>query len=640
MNRYAPILRLGAPLIAFFLLQTLANLACLGALGRLGDATLAGVGAANVLYGLVMALLFGFDTGVQALISRATGAGSPSKPGEALASALAASIPLGALIAVGFWGLAPTVLGAILPDKAAVAAGVANARAAAPSLLFLAMTTPANAAWIASGRPGVAFLVTAVTAPVQVALTWLLVLGAGPIAAEGAAGAGWAGTLDTLVGVVLQLFLAFRLRLVPRWAAPSLAGVLEVAAIGWPVSLQQSLLQLGAIIAFAIVAQLGVTQAAIINVLLSLTLAPIQMATGFAGAAATLVGQSMGRGQVDAARRWGWRTAGVGALLTAPLGLLGVFAPEWLLGAFLHDPATLALAVLPTRIAGATVVLDSAGRILSFAFRGAGATKIAAGVPFASFWLIQIPLMGWIGLQLRQGVTGVVLVQTGIVCLDTVLFAWLWSGGVWTRAALAPAGPESVLPTDARRIAILGGAGAGKSTLARRLGEARGLPVIHLDRLVYGPGWTRLGPDQLRARLAAAIASGTWVVDGTYAEASALTLPLADAVLWLDQPTWLRLWRCWRKTRRHRGRPRADRPDGCEERFGWRYIRDVFSFGRWSEALERRLDAQASAPVIRVRGDRGVAALAPQPQLSTVPRRRAAEAPRTAGAAGRSVGAP
>jgi len=640
MHRYAPILRLGAPLIAFFLVQTLANLACLGALGRLGDATLAGVGAANVLYGLVMALLFGFDTGVQALISRATGAGSQGKPGEALASALAASIPLGALIAVGFWMLAPTILGAILPDKAALAAGVANARAAAPSLLFLAMTTPANAAWIASGRPAVAFLVTAVTAPVQVALTWLLVLGAGPIAAEGAAGAGWAGTLDTLVGVFAQLLLAFRLRLVPHWSAPSLTGMLEVAAIGWPVSLQQSLLQLGAIIAFAIVAQLGVAQAAIINVLLSLTLAPIQMATGFAGAAATLVGQSLGRGQADEARRWGWRSAGVGALLTAPLGLLGVLAPEWLLSGFLHDPATLALAVLPTRIAGVTVALDSAGRILSFGFRGAGATKIAAGVPFASFWLIQIPLMWEIGLQLKQGVLGMVLVQSGIVCLDAALFAWLWSGGVWTRAALGPAAPDPVLPPDARRVAILGGGGAGKSTLARQLGEARGLPVIHLDRLVYGPGWMRLGADEVRAHLRVAIEAGAWVVEGTYAEASALTLPAADAVLWLDQPTLLRLWRCWRKTRRHRGRPRADRPDGCEERFGWTYVRDVFTFGRWSKALERRLNAQARTPIIRVRGDRAIAALAPQPQLSTVPRRRAAEAPRTAGAVGRSLGAP
>jgi putative MATE family efflux protein len=640
MSRYSPILRLSTPLIALFLVQTLANLAALAFLGHLGNAVLAGVGAANVLYGVVLALLNGFDTGVQALIARATGAGSKTRPGEALADAWAAAIPLGLLLAVGFWLFVPAALAAMLPDKTAVAAGAAMARAMAPSMLFLALTIPMNAAWVGSGRPSITFLVTVVTATAQVALTWVLVVGVGPFPSLGAAGAGWAGTLDTLVGVFVQLFLAVRLRLVPRWSWPSLGGVLELVGIGWPISLQQSFAQFGGIVAFAIVAQLGVAQAAIINVLLSLTVAPIQMAAGFGVAVATLVGQALGRGDADGARRWGWRTAAVGALLTAPLGLLGVVAPEWLLSGFLHDPATLALAVLPTRIAGVTVALDSAGRILSFAFRGAGATKIAAAAPFVSQWLIQLPLMWWVGLQLRHGVTGVVLVQLGFILLEAAFFAWIWSGSVWTRGALGGRAPAATLPSDARRIAILGGSGSGKSTLARRIGEARGLPVVHLDRLVYGAGWRRLSPEHLRTELAAAIAGGAWVVDGTFQEASTLTLPVADAVLWLDQPTWLRLWRTWGKTRRHRGLPRADRPDGCEEAFGWSYARDVLTFGHWSAHRAAQLSALAGRPIIRVRGDRAIAALLPQPQLSTVPRRRAAEAPRTAGAVGRSVGAP
>jgi adenylate kinase family enzyme len=163
--------------------------------------------------------------------------------------------------------------------------------------------------------------------------------------------------------------------------------------------------------------------------------------------------------------------------------------------------------------------------------------------------------------------------------------------------------PSGAQRPSLRRIAILGGAGAGKSTLARRLGEALGLPVIHLDRLAYGAGWERRGPDAMCADLRAAIASGAWVVEGTYGEASAITLPAADLVLWLDQPVWRRLYRSWRKTVVHRGRPRADRPDGCEERFGLSYVANVLSFGRWSNRLARQLDARAAAQVRRVRGD-------------------------------------
>lgn len=161
--------------------------------------------------------------------------------------------------------------------------------------------------------------------------------------------------------------------------------------------------------------------------------------------------------------------------------------------------------------------------------------------------------------------------------------------------------------TSATCVAILGGAGAGKSALARRIGEARGLPVVYLDRVVFGPGWRPIPTPLARERLAAALEPGAWVVEGTYPELADLILPHADLIIWLDQPAWLRLWRAWRKTRIHRDRPRADRPDDCAEGFGWSYARTVLSFGAWSPALERCLSKAAGRPPLRLRGDAAVA---------------------------------
>ena len=597
------IFRLGAPLIAFFFIQNLVNLATLAVLGRLGDAALAGVGAAGAIYGVVLALLFGFDTGVQAIVSRTTGAGREGWLGEVLADAIAASAVAGALIAVAFWTLGPGVLAAMLPDKAAVAAGSANMMASAPSLLFYAITIPINASWIGSGRPGIAFLVTLALAPVQILLTLLLVFGGGPVAAEGAAGAGSALSLTGLVGVGVQFALALRLRPGFLRTAPRPAGIAAIAAIGWPVSVQQSLSQFGLIVAFVIVGRLGNAPTAVINVLVSLMAFPIQSATGLGVAAATLVGQSLGRGDPGEARRWGWRTAAGGAGLLAPFGLIAFAAPELVLGQFLRDPATLALAIAPARILGLAVGVIALGIILGFAFRGAGATKIAAGIPFASLWLLQLPLMWWIGVTLGQGVSGMVEVQVGVAVVDAVLLAWLWRGAAWTAVRIGATSRDVSVPEKLARIAILGGAGAGKSTI----GEARGLPVVHLDRVVFGPGWTRIAVPLAREQLAAMLEPGAWVVEGTYAELADLTLPRADLVIWVDQPAWLRLWRTWRKTRIHRDRPRADRPDGCEEGFDWAYARTVLRFGAWSPALERRLTEAAGRPPLRLRGDRAAA---------------------------------
>ncbi|HEV2363906.1 MAG TPA: MATE family efflux transporter [Caulobacteraceae bacterium] len=598
-----PIFALGAPLVGFYLIQNVVSIATVAMLGRLGNAAIAGAGVSGALYTATCALLWGIDTGVQAAVARTTGAGRKDRVADILAAAHAGAIPLAAILGAALWAIGPRLVAIMLPDRLAAAAGGAWIVLAAPSIVLLAATLPINAVWIGSGRPALAMAVTAFSAPLQIALTLLFVLGAGPVRGSGIAGAAVAMDVTMLAGVFVQFVLAFRfvpgfLRVRPR--PPRIA---EIAAIGWPISTQQSLLQVALMGVFAIVGQLGAAAAAIVNVLLTLTAVAVVTETALGVAAATLVGQALGRGEVAEARAWGWRTTAVAVALTAPMGLVLVLAPHALLAPFLRDPATLSAAILPGRIAGLATVVGGASVVLGFAFRGAGATKIAAAVPFVSLWLIQLPLMAWIGLTLGQGLTGIIAVQAGVSALDAVALGFIWAGPWWTRVRIDTGAAVAALPSRLRRIAVLGGGGAGKSTLARRLGEALGLPVVHLDRLVYGPGWVRRDAEALRAGLLPAFERDAWIVEGTYAEASALTLPAADLVLWLDQPVWLRLFRSWRKTVIHRRRPRPDRPDGCEERFGWAYVRLVLEFGAWSPALAARLEALAGDRLRRLRGD-------------------------------------
>ena len=155
-----------------------------------------------------------------------------------------------------------------------------------------------------------------------------------------------------------------------------------------------------------------------------------------------------------------------------------------------------------------------------------------------------------------------------------------------------------------QRIAVMGGAGSGKSTVARRLGDSLGLQIVHLDRLAFGPGWGRVDAATFRARLARLIEPAAWVVEGVYPEVADLVLSRADLTIWLDQPLWRRLWRSWRKTRICRGAPRADRPEGCEEVFGWNYVWQIVHFGGWSQSLRHQLERASAGPVVRLRGDR------------------------------------
>jgi putative MATE family efflux protein len=426
--------RLAAPLTAFFAVQSATDLACTAILGHLGNATLAGVGAASTIYGVLIALMFGADAAVQAIVSRRAGAGRADLLGQVLTDALAITLPLGAAVALCLWFAAPALVFAMLPDPAAAAIGAAWLRAAAPSVLLLGLTIPIDACWIGSGRPAIAFAVTAVLAPLQVAATWALGLGLGPVAAVGGAGAGAAITLTCALGACLQLALVARRGAVPGFLStlPRRRGVRAVAALAAPICVQQALSQVGFIVAYLIVSRLGVATVAATNVLITLASVPAQLALGVGVASATLVGQTLGRGEGAGARRWGWRALAVGLACTAPFTLVALLATRPMLGLFLHDPDALAIAVWPVRIVGLSLPAQTAVQVLSFSLRGAGATRISAGVAFASQWLAQLPLCWWIGVTLGHGLLGLAGVQLLVVAAEAAVTALIWAGPRWT----------------------------------------------------------------------------------------------------------------------------------------------------------------------------------------------------------------
>ena len=163
-----------------------------------------------------------------------------------------------------------------------------------------------------------------------------------------------------------------------------------------------------------------------------------------------------------------------------------------------------------------------------------------------------------------------------------------------------------------RRIAVIGRAGAGKTTVALRLGEVFGLPVVHLDRLAWEPGWRPADVPDFDVRHAAAIAGERWVIDGGYLGRAGWLdrVRRADVVVLVEAPLAVCLGRIVRRGLRPVRRP--DLPDGCEDALSASF---VFWTVTWSwrtrNALAplRRGDP-GMPPLVRVRlGDDPVVAM-------------------------------
>jgi adenylate kinase family enzyme len=129
---------------------------------------------------------------------------------------------------------------------------------------------------------------------------------------------------------------------------------------------------------------------------------------------------------------------------------------------------------------------------------------------------------------------------------------------------------------QAKRIVILGPCGAGKSTLARRIGERLGLPVVHLDRFFWNPGWVKTEESTFRARVEEAVEADTWVMDGNYTSPAPINhrLSRAHAVIWLDMPRHIYFPRAVWRALKYYGRPREDIGPGCPERIDMPFLKD------------------------------------------------------------------
>jgi adenylate kinase family enzyme len=127
-----------------------------------------------------------------------------------------------------------------------------------------------------------------------------------------------------------------------------------------------------------------------------------------------------------------------------------------------------------------------------------------------------------------------------------------------------------------QRVAVVGPGGAGKTVFADRLSRQLGCPVVHLDRIFYGDSWQPRPRAEAVADLERAIAGGRWVVDGNFLDAGDSRFARADAVVFLDLPRALCVWRIvWRRVRdRGRRRPDLPAPEGLDLDFvawTWRY---------------------------------------------------------------------
>lgn len=148
------------------------------------------------------------------------------------------------------------------------------------------------------------------------------------------------------------------------------------------------------------------------------------------------------------------------------------------------------------------------------------------------------------------------------------------------------------------RIMIIGCGGAGKSTLAKKLGEKTGLPVVHLDQIYWSPGnWQHLEKDEFDALLMQELQKPRWILDGNFNRTMELRLEKCDTVIYLDfnRITCILGW--MKRVVKNWGTAREDMAPGCNEWFDPEFAKWLWNFNklnrtRYLAILEKQKDKE------------------------------------------------
>ena len=139
------------------------------------------------------------------------------------------------------------------------------------------------------------------------------------------------------------------------------------------------------------------------------------------------------------------------------------------------------------------------------------------------------------------------------------------------------------------RILIIGCGGSGKSTLARQLGEITGLPVVHLDKLFWHPGWVESTKEEIDGKIKAVLEEPKWIMDGNYNRTLPMRIGKCDTVIYLDFSRIACIAGVLKRVLTTYGTVRPDMGEGCPERFDWDFLKWVWNFNKTKRERYYRL---------------------------------------------------
>jgi putative MATE family efflux protein len=430
--------QLAVPSIASNLMFSMVAMVQTKFVGSMGAPAVAAVGAGQRVFFALQALLMAIGVGTTALVARSWGAGQR----EEASRITSASLMFGGLV-----GLALMIFGMLFSHQIAEVFGLDEnaAQLASRNIFWLAafiigfaIDIILSSALRAAGNAWTPLLFGLAVNIVNLPLLYAFILGNWGAPRMGAAGAPFASGLSFVLCGAVLVALWMRQKLTIKFFPGDIfkkARYHRLLHIGYPVALEQLVLQFGFFLFMSLIGHYYGTEAfAAYNVGVNMLNAAMVVGSGFSIAGATLVGQHLGAGDVDGAARSGWRACSMAVGAMSLIGFVIVMNASGLARFFLgSDEIAVQRTTEFTYIMAAMLPLLGVDMAIGGSLRGAGDTRFPLITSF----------LGLIGVRCALAATfaafhlPVVWVYSSIIgdyMLKGSMLIWRFKSGHWKHA--------------------------------------------------------------------------------------------------------------------------------------------------------------------------------------------------------------
>jgi len=428
------------PAILSFFAMAVQAISFIKIAATIGPDAVAVVSSGVRIWMLLQALQMAIAVAATALVARAWGAGERSHAGGVAINGVVGAVALGATtglpviffarpIAEAF-GLPETVTTTLV--QFIIWSGIFNAT---NSLRFVM-----EASLRATGDVRTPMLFTFLVTGIGIII--------GIFFSHGAAGWSGFGVLGLVIGSGVATILCY-VSLLAIWLRgkrplqPNKSCLREIAVwrtfwvVGWPSALEQAVLQLSIMAYVIILARFGTAVYAAYGISTMLMFLPITIGIGFSSAAATLVGQRMGAGDISGAKRAGARALLLAVGFMTMTGILTFIFAEGLAAIMIDDPIVqkwVAKFLVLIAVMQPLIAIDFA---LSGSLRGAGDTRFPMSVTLFSQLIARLG-MGYVLAETGFSPVYIAAAMVADYGLKSLLLIWRFFGtDRWQTAMLA-----------------------------------------------------------------------------------------------------------------------------------------------------------------------------------------------------------